>query len=76
MSTRTHIPQPSRPTPPAPVGAKAPSIKPARPSDDQIRELAYMKFLSRAGKPGDPCDDWYAAEQELCRRLSAGGRSQ
>ena len=45
-------------TPPAPTTAH-------RPSDQEIRERAYLLFLARGASPGQAEDDWYAAEAEL-----------
>jgi hypothetical protein len=42
-----------------------------RPSDDQIRARAYDIFLRRGGRPGDPVDDWFAAERELINEAPA-----
>jgi hypothetical protein len=35
------------------------------PSEDDIRALAYRKYLERGGSHGMDFDDWIAAEQEL-----------
>jgi hypothetical protein len=41
-----------------------------RPSDQEIRDRAYLLFLARGGNPGQPEDDWYAAEAELMAQAS------
>jgi hypothetical protein len=33
--------------------------------DEQIRIRAYFLSLERQGRPGDPMDDWLAAEREF-----------
>ncbi len=35
------------------------------PSEQEIRALAYQKFLARGGKGGDAAGDWFNAEREL-----------
>jgi hypothetical protein len=36
-----------------------------RPTEERIRELAYQFYLERAGRPGDPLNDWLRAEREV-----------
>jgi hypothetical protein len=38
------------------------------PSDDEIREAAYHRWLARGAHPGDELDDWFEAERTLRRR--------
>jgi hypothetical protein len=40
-------------------------------SDEEIRRRAYELYEQRAGKGGNPEDDWYRAEQELRSRKSS-----
>jgi hypothetical protein len=35
------------------------------PSHEEIAERAYHIYLSRAGAPGNPFEDWTRAEHEL-----------
>lgn len=45
------------------------------PTVDQIRERAYLIYLNRAGRPGDPESDWLQAERELIlERVGVGHR--
>jgi hypothetical protein len=37
----------------------------ARPSDEEIRERAYQRYLQRGGGHGMDFDDWLEAEREL-----------
>lgn len=37
----------------------------AEPTQDAIRQRAYMIFLARGSRPGSDLDDWTQAEQEL-----------
>jgi hypothetical protein len=48
----------------------APSPVAARPSEAQIRERAYLRYLERGGTQGDAEADWFAAEAELRARES------
>jgi hypothetical protein len=38
------------------------------PTDDQIRERAYQRFLERGGQHGHDLDDWYEAVQNLQKK--------
>jgi hypothetical protein len=38
------------------------------PSDDEIRERAYHRFLQRGAHQGSEFDDWVEAERELRSR--------
>ena len=38
------------------------------PSDDEIRERAYHRYLARGGHAGSEFDDWVEAERELRNR--------
>ena len=38
------------------------------PSDDEIRERAYHRFLERGAHQGSEFDDWVEAERELRSR--------
>jgi hypothetical protein len=69
---------PRRRTPaatPAPLAAGADAVngaedEPAEPyvdSAEQIRTRAYFLHLERQGRPGNPVEDWLAAERELNR---------
>jgi len=40
----------------------------APPAQDEIRVLAYQKFLDRGGAHGKDIDDWVDAERELRAR--------
>jgi Protein of unknown function (DUF2934) len=37
------------------------------PSEDDIRERAYQRYLERGGHQGNEFDDWVEAERELKR---------
>ncbi len=43
---------------------------PALPSHEAIARRAFEIYLSRAGRPGNPLDDWFAAERELTTRAA------
>lgn len=53
----------------APRTARTPKAAPPtlvmRPSEEQIRERAYLRYLERGGTHGDAEADWFAAESEL-----------
>lgn len=36
-----------------------------KPSDDEVRERAYHRYLERGATPGNDLDDWVEAEKEL-----------
>jgi hypothetical protein len=38
------------------------------PSDEEIRERAYQRYLERGGHQGSEFDDWVEAERELRTR--------
>ena len=38
------------------------------PSDDEIREVAYHRWLARGRHHGDELDDWFEAERSLRKR--------
>lgn len=38
------------------------------PSDEEIRERAYHRYLERGGHQGSEFDDWVEAERELSTR--------
>lgn len=44
----------------------------AGPSEDEIRERAYQRYLERGGGHGMDFDDWLAAERELRSTKSKG----
>ena len=55
---RTAAPRKTNGAVPAPVAARA-------PSDDQIRERAYLRYLERGATAGRDFDDWLEAERDL-----------
>ena len=46
----------------------APASASAPPSDEEIRERAYQRYLERGGHSGNEFDDWVEAERELRTR--------
>jgi hypothetical protein len=40
------------------------------PSQQEIAEAAYYRFLERGGSPGFDFDDWIAAERSLLERAA------
>jgi hypothetical protein len=36
-----------------------------KPTDDEVRERAYHRYLERGATPGNDLDDWVEAEKEL-----------
>ncbi|MBK7405951.1 MAG: DUF2934 domain-containing protein [Phycisphaerales bacterium] len=48
-----------------PLPTLLPPAPPPAPTEDEIRFRAYLIYLSRAGQPGSPSEDWRLAEQEL-----------
>lgn len=49
------------------MGTTSPPVTPARPLDEEIRERAYRRYLSRGGTDGLADEDWFEAERELTR---------
>ncbi len=41
---------------------------PDSPSDEEIGQAAYLRWLARGGEHGDHEKDWFEAEQELLRK--------
>ena len=48
----------------------APQTRATPPSEEQIRERAYLRYLERGGVHGGADADWLAAEAELLSRQS------
>jgi hypothetical protein len=47
-----------------------PATRATPPSEEQIRERAYLRYLERGGVHGAADADWFAAEAELLSRQS------
>ena len=45
---------------------KAPEKREVKP--EQVAELAYYRWLSRNGAPGNPEEDWFFAERQLAAK--------
>ncbi len=41
-----------------------------------IEEAAYYRAMQRGFNGGDPCDDWFVAEQEINRTLPKSARAK
>jgi Protein of unknown function (DUF2934) len=44
----------------------------SEPTEDDIRQRAYERYLERGGEHGMHFDDWLAAERDLRSRTSEG----
>ena len=47
----------------------------AEPSNDQIRERAYYRYVARGRADGKALDDWLVAETEIRRQANARSES-
>ena len=67
MAKRTAAPAPAKKrTAPRKTNKAAPTPPAAgAPSDDQIRERAYLRYLERGATAGRDFDDWLEAERDL-----------
>ena len=63
--SKTTVPTPRNTTRIRQAASPAAPTMAHRPSDQEIRDRAYLLFLARGGSPGQAEDDWYAAEAEL-----------
>ena len=63
----------SDPAPPPVDTATVAGTEIAEPSDDEIAQAAYLRYVSRGGSDGQDFDDWVEAERELKRRRNGGG---
>jgi hypothetical protein len=59
--SRTATNEPAERADDAPIGAEAL----AGPSEEDIRERAYHRYLQRGGGHGQDFEDWLEAEREL-----------
>jgi hypothetical protein len=54
-------------------------VRPLRMTEDArrvlIAEAAYFRSQARGAQPGNPTDDWLAAEQEVDARLNVKWRA-
>jgi len=54
----------------SPTGNGPAKMKPAAPSNEEIRQRAYEIFCARGRTSGDAERDWLEAEQELQRKMN------
>jgi hypothetical protein len=50
---------------PEPPSTPRQALSPWQPSEEEIRQRAYQRFLQRGGAHGRAFDDWIEAEREL-----------
>jgi Protein of unknown function (DUF2934) len=53
------------------IGVQA-GVLGSEPTEDDIRQRAYERYLERGGEHGLDFEDWLAAERDLRRRTSEG----
>ena len=57
-------------TPLKPRRGPALATAPVQPTELEIAEGAYYRYLERHGDPGDEFNDWIQAEREICAARS------
>jgi hypothetical protein len=46
------------------------------PTEQEIAEAAYHRYLKRGGQPGNDFDDWIQAERDLLAQLEGNAQAQ
>lgn len=45
-------------------------MQPSLNLEEEIRRRAYELYLERAGRPGNPHEDWFRAEQQVRMQIA------
>jgi hypothetical protein len=45
-------------------------LQPSLNLEEEIRRRAYELYLQRAGRPGNPHEDWFRAEQQVRMQMA------